>query len=62
MSKPITTVAAMILAEESKLDVAAPVAQYLPEFKEVNVGLEGAPPKRPMTISIALCESASQVR
>ena len=27
MSKPITTVAAMILAEENKLDVAAPVAQ-----------------------------------
>jgi CubicO group peptidase (beta-lactamase class C family) len=50
MSKPITTVAAMILAEESKLDVAAPVAQYLPEFKDVKVGLEGAPPKRPMTI------------
>ncbi len=50
MSKPITTVAAMILAEEGKLDVAAPVAQYLPEFKDVKVGPEGAPPKRPMTI------------
>jgi len=50
MSKPITTVAAMILAEENKLDVAAPVAQYLPEFKDVKVGTEGAPPKRPMTI------------
>ena len=50
MSKPITTVAAMILAEEGKLDVAAPVAQYLPEFKDVKVGPEGVPPKRPMTI------------
>ena len=50
MSKPITTVAAMILAEEGKIDVAAPVAQYLPEFKDVKVGPEGAPPKRPMTI------------
>ena len=50
MSKPITTVAAMILAEEGKLDVGAPVAQYLPEFKDVKVGLEGAPPKRPMTV------------
>src|SRR3954468_3557198 len=27
MSKPITTVAAMILAEENKLDIGAPVAQ-----------------------------------
>ena len=50
MSKPITTVAAMILAEENKLDVGAPVAQYLPEFKDVKVGSEGASPKRPMTI------------
>ncbi len=50
MSKPITTVAAMILAEEGKLDLDAPVAQYLPEFKAVKVGPEGAPPKRPMTV------------
>jgi len=50
MSKPITTVAAMILAEENKLDVGAPVAQYLPEFKEVKVGAEGTPVKRPMTV------------
>lgn len=50
MSKPITTVAAMILAEEDKLDVAAPVAQYLPEFKDVKVGVEGAALKRPMTV------------
>lgn len=50
MSKPITTVAAMILAEENKLDVGAPVSQYLPEFKDVKVGTEGAAPKRPMTV------------
>src|ERR1700730_1340952 len=50
MSKPITTVAAMILAEENKLDVGAPVAQYLPEFKEVKVGPEGLAVKRPMTV------------
>jgi CubicO group peptidase (beta-lactamase class C family) len=50
MSKPITTVAAMILAEEGKLDIGAPVAQYLPEFKDVKVGVEKTPPKRPMTV------------
>src|SRR5579872_1670308 len=50
MSKPITTVAAMILAEENKLDLAAPVAQYLPEFRDVKVGPEGVAPKRPMTV------------
>ena len=50
MSKPITTVAAMILSEEGKLDIGAPVAQYLPEFKEVSVGVEHTAPKRPMTV------------
>lgn len=50
MSKPITTVAAMILAEENKIDVGAPLAQYLPEFKDVKVGTDGAAPKRPITI------------
>jgi CubicO group peptidase (beta-lactamase class C family) len=50
MSKPITTVAAMILAEENKLDIGAPVAQYLPEFKDVKVGAEGTALKRPMTV------------
>ena len=50
MSKPITSVAAMILAEEGKLDIGAPVAQYLPEFKDVTVGIEKVAPKRPMTV------------
>ncbi len=50
MSKPITSVAIMILAEEGKLDIGAPVAQYLPEFKDVRVGVEKAAPKRPMSV------------
>jgi CubicO group peptidase (beta-lactamase class C family) len=50
MSKPITSVAAMILAEQGKLDIGAPVAQYLPEFKDVKVGLENVAPRRPMTV------------
>jgi CubicO group peptidase (beta-lactamase class C family) len=33
MSKPITTVAAMILAEEGKLDIGAPVAHIYPNLK-----------------------------
>jgi len=50
MSKPVTSVAIMILAEEGKLDIGAPVAQYLPEFKDVTVGVEKAAPKRAMTV------------
>src|SRR5882762_3302363 len=40
MTKPITSVAVMMLAEEGKIDLIAPVAQYLPEFKDVKVGVE----------------------
>ncbi len=40
MSKPITSVAVMVLAEEGKLDLLAPVSKYLPEFKDVKVGVE----------------------
>jgi len=45
MSKPITSVAIMMLVEEGKIDLLAPVTQYLPEFKNVKVGVikgEGA--------------------
>ena len=61
MTKPITTVAAMMLFEEGKLALNDPVAKYIPAFKDVKVGEEkpgadGKPtldlvaPKRAMTI------------
>ncbi len=50
MTKPLTSVAAMILAEEGKLQVAAPVAEYLPEFVDRTVGPERVPAKRVMTV------------
>jgi CubicO group peptidase (beta-lactamase class C family) len=62
MTKPVTSVAAMMLAEEGKLDLDAPVAQYLPELGAMQVGVESTdpatgtvsivlePPKRPMSV------------
>ena len=50
MTKPLTSVAAMILAEEGKLQIAAPVAEYLPEFANRTVGAERVPAKRVMTV------------
>jgi CubicO group peptidase (beta-lactamase class C family) len=50
MTKPFTSVAAMMLAEEGKLQVSAPVAEYLPEFKERTVGVERTPARRTMTV------------
>ena len=62
MTKPVISVAAMMLVEEGKLDLAAPVHQYLPELKEMMVGVETIDPtngqsklvletqKHPMTV------------
>src|SRR5262245_5798972 len=73
MTKPITTTAAMMLVEEGKLDIAAPVAQYLPEFKDTQVGLEERdantgnaklvlePQKRPMTVQDLMRHTAGLV-
>jgi CubicO group peptidase (beta-lactamase class C family) len=37
MSKPITTVAAMMLLEEGRFQLDEPVSKYLPEFKGIQV-------------------------
>ena len=65
MSKPVTSVAAMILVDDGKLDLDAPVARYLPELQDMRVAFQrtdpatgetkyglGLPerPKRPMTV------------
>jgi CubicO group peptidase (beta-lactamase class C family) len=44
MTKPVTSVAAMMLVEEGKLDLAAPVHQYLPELRDMMVGVETTDP------------------
>jgi CubicO group peptidase (beta-lactamase class C family) len=40
MTKPFTSVATMMLAEEGKLLIADPVARYLPEFAELKVAVD----------------------
>src|SRR5947209_6971985 len=40
MSKPITSVAAMMLVEEGKLALDDPVAKYIPAFAGVKVGVD----------------------
>jgi CubicO group peptidase (beta-lactamase class C family) len=39
MSKPITSVAAMILIEEGKMRLDEPISKYLPEFKNSKVAI-----------------------
>jgi CubicO group peptidase (beta-lactamase class C family) len=61
MSKPITSLAALVLMEEGKLSLADPVAKYIPAFAETKVAVERKnadgtveqglePQTRPMTV------------
>ncbi|GIW88343.1 MAG: serine hydrolase [Isosphaeraceae bacterium] len=55
MTKPITSVAAMILVDEGRLELDAPVARYLPEFERMKVLADESGPSivdanRPITV------------
>jgi len=61
MTKPITSVVAMMMVEEGKLGLNDPIAKYIPSFADVKVGVEKkaedgtktlalVPPKRQPTI------------
>ena len=58
MTKPITSVVALALVEEGKLDLAAPLQKYLPEFNDMTVAtgrtadgtVQTEPAKRPITV------------
>jgi CubicO group peptidase (beta-lactamase class C family) len=61
MSKPVTSVAAMMLVEDGRLSLSDPVSKYIPDFANVKVGVEKhdenekpvlvlEPLKRPITI------------
>jgi CubicO group peptidase (beta-lactamase class C family) len=56
MTKPIVSVAAMMLVEEGRLLITDPLSKYIPAFANMKVGvvngdkLDHAPLKRPITI------------
>jgi CubicO group peptidase (beta-lactamase class C family) len=69
MTKPITSVATMMLVEQGKLSLSDPVAKFIPAFKDVKVGvekkddagkasLELVTPQRPMTVQDLLRHSS----
>jgi CubicO group peptidase (beta-lactamase class C family) len=62
MTKPITSLAAMMLIDDGRLALADPVSKYIPAFAALKVGvesktrdgkavLEPVPPNRPVTIA-----------
>ncbi|HMN45596.1 MAG TPA: serine hydrolase domain-containing protein [Povalibacter sp.] len=60
MTKPVTSVAALMLMEEGRLQLGDPVSKYLPQLKQLQVGVEKndggertlvlEPSKREMTV------------
>ena len=59
MTKPVTSVAAMMLVDDGRLSLGDPVSKYIPEFADVKVGVAKPgetpalvlePLKRPITI------------
>ena len=65
MTKPITSVAVLMLLEEGRLRLADPIAAYIPAFKEVKVldnsigsGVRYVTPVRPPTLRDLLTHTA----
>ena len=65
MTKPITSVAIMMLYEEGKLKLNDPLSKFIPEFANTKVYAGGGsqnptliPPKRPITIADLLSHTA----
>jgi CubicO group peptidase (beta-lactamase class C family) len=69
MSKPITSVAAMMLIDQHKLKLDDPVEKYIPSFAKTKVGVEKkadngekaldlVPPRRPITIQDLMTQTS----
>ncbi len=62
MTKPVTSVAAMLLVEEGKLDLDAPVARFFPRWKNMTVlaadNETRVPAERPVTARHLLTQTA----
>jgi CubicO group peptidase (beta-lactamase class C family) len=60
-TKPVTTVAVLMLMEEGKLKLTDPVSQYIPEFRNAQVMVESERMAPPMTDRAALPEKTYTV-
>jgi CubicO group peptidase (beta-lactamase class C family) len=59
MTKPITSTAAMMLAEEGKLSLDDPVHKHLPEFKDIRVYRGNSPPEASEDAGLAAADEPS---
>ena len=61
MTKPITSVAAMILVEEGRIRLSDPVSMYLPELANLTVATNGASAKTPAELQSAPAKAPIRV-
>lgn len=50
MTKPFTSLAIMMLVEQGRMSIVDPVEKYLPEFKDLKVGVNREAPRQAMTV------------
>src|SRR5262245_61968007 len=62
MTKPITSVCIMMLFEEGKLALSDPVAKYIPEFKDVQVGEEKRDAEGKVTLELVAARRAITIQ
>jgi CubicO group peptidase (beta-lactamase class C family) len=63
MTKPVTSIAVMMLQEEGRLMIDDPVSKYLPEFKSPKVAVANAPSERyPLGYRLVPAESEITIR
>lgn len=60
MTKPIVSVAMMQLVEQGKIELEAPITDYIPEFKNLKVYADGqyVEPRQPITLKHLLTHTA----
>jgi CubicO group peptidase (beta-lactamase class C family) len=62
MTKPITSVAAMMLVEEGKLRLDDPISKFIPEFAAMSVLAKDATPNQPLVSITAAATTPPTVR
>ncbi|GLV25219.1 serine hydrolase domain-containing protein [Sphingobium sp. TomTYG45] len=58
MTKPVTSVAFMMLVEQGLVALDDPVTDVLPEFSKLSVGVDRTPLKQPMRMIDLLCHTS----